>query len=184
MTEQPAHVGGAPRRFRPLRLFLMVVCLGLVAMWVLIFYRSWTGGYAYGDEIPDRSWVAQAEAVCTAARPAIDALPTAQSFAGMSPADRAPSVAQATVLLEAMVTDLRALPTPPDARSQELTGFWLGSWDVYLEDRRLHHGFMAANQDARFTETQTDTGVPNTLRMDDFAEKNGMPTCQTLGDLA
>lgn len=164
--------------------FLTVVCVGMLLMWAYIFQQSWSGQYPYADAVPDQAWVASAETLCAAARADLADLPQAREFRDATPADRAPSVAAATDRLAALVVDLRGLPAPADDRSRTLVEQWLASWDIYLGDRRLHTEKLFANDDARFSETPTERGVPTTLRMDEFAFRNGMGSCETPADLA
>lgn len=173
-------VSAGPRRGRAVRWLLVAICVGLAGMWAFVFLNPWE----YKNRIPDRGWVEQAEQVCAATGVKLAELPPASSFRGGSPADRAPSVRQANALLRDMVRALRALPEPADPTSRALVSAWLADWDTHLADREAHAAKLAANLDVRFSETATERGVPIAIRMNELARRNGMPSCQVLGDLA
>jgi hypothetical protein len=163
---------------------VVVVVSALAAMWVYAFFIADTSP---ADRLHDRAWAAQAQATCQPVAAQIAALPPARQFADIVPKSaallqRAPVVDRATDLLAQMVGQLRRT-APSDHDDQDLVTAWLADYDSYLASRRAHTATWRAGQDPRFAVVEVD-GQPIDGRMNDFADNNGMPSCETPGDLA
>lgn len=145
---------------------------------VVLFAAFWIGAtiWFFGDENPDRledrEWVADAEALCAKARDALDRLPAARDAVDL--ADRADQIEASTAVLADMTADLAA--SAPEGEDGELVGLWLGSWKVYLNDRRAHAEALRAGEDRQFrVSVERSEGVDALL--DAFADRNRMPSC-------
>ena len=114
------------------------------------------------------------------------ALPSASSFKDVQPKSealrqRAAVIDQATALLTRQISDVRATePNGADARKG--VALWLADWDGYLQSRREQADRMRAGVDAPFS-VQEQGGAPVTLRMDEFAQTNAMPSCIVPDDI-
>lgn len=147
---------------------------------VVLFAAFWIGAtiWFFGDENPDRlqdrDWVADAEVRCAEFRDALDRLPQARNAVDM--VDRANQIDASTEVLATMTADLAA--SAPGGEDGELVDLWLGSWEVYLGDRRAHADALRAGEDRQFRVTvdpERNEGVDALL--DAFADRNRMPSC-------
>ncbi|WP_419917842.1 hypothetical protein [Candidatus Poriferisocius sp.] len=147
---------------------------------VALFAAFWIGAtiWYFGDENPDRledrEWVAGAEALCAQVRDQLERLPAARDAVDL--ADRADQIEASTAVLAGMTANLAA--ATPEGDDGELLGLWLGSWDVYLDDRRAHAEALRAGDDLQFrvsVDPERNEGVDALL--DAFADRNQMPSC-------
>lgn len=150
------------------------------AVIILLFAVFWIGAtvWFFGDENPDRlqdrEWVADAEDRCAKAREELDRLPQARNAVDM--ADRADQIEASTAVLAVMTAELRA--NAPGGDDGELVGLWLGSWDVYLQDRLAHAAALRAGEDRQFRVTvDPERGDGVDALLDAFADRNRMPSC-------
>jgi hypothetical protein len=161
----------------------VVIAVSMVAMWVWVFGYHLTGTFI-GDvpgRLDDRSWSDGAELICADAQAQLDELPPAHQ--ARSSAERADSVVAATVILEGMVRRLEA--SAPGGADGERVQEWVTDWETYLGDRTDYAGRIRQDPDARFYVTQSDRDNRQvTEAVDRFANVNGMPDCETPGDLA
>lgn len=162
---------------------VIVVVLGLTAMWVYAFSLT---GQDNPDVFPDRAWAANAESVCATYTARVDALPPARSFKDIQPRSealrqRADVGTEATDLLREMVAEL-AGREPADEKSRTGVNLWLQDWGRYLADRDRHVAGWRAGNDEPFSETAVSgedvgKGVPVSIRIDAFAKANRMASC-------
>jgi hypothetical protein len=157
--------------------------LALVLMWTYILFFADTTN---PNRIPDRTWAAQAQAVCKGYTDQIAELPDASTFAKIKPKSeairqRAVVGQQATDLVVRMVADLRALPVA-DTVSRAAVARWLADYETSIGDRQRQLAKWAAGEDPQFAET-ADHGHPLSVGMDDFSAANGMPACAVPQDM-
>lgn len=152
--------------------------IGIAA--IVLFAVFWIGAtiWFFGDENPDRledrEWVADAEALCAEARGELDRLPQARDAAHMD--DRADQIEASTAVLATMTADLAA--SAPDGEDGELVALWLGSWELYLNDRLAHADALRAGEDRQFRVTvDPERGDGVDALLDAFADRNRMPSC-------
>jgi hypothetical protein len=162
---------------------MAVVVLALAAMWIYAWFFAPRGQI---DRFADPAWQARAEQLCAATRKQVQALPPAASFKDVQPksealSQRAAVIDQATTLLAAQVAALRA-DEPADANGRNGVALWLDDWDGYLQSRRDQAERMRAGEDAPFR-VHEQGGAPVTLRMDEFANTNAMPSCVVPDDI-
>ena len=185
-TDQPTSTATvvAPRRFPWARVAILTVVALLGAMWVYALFYAPTGS---PEKVDDAGWARHAEALCAKGRVAIDALPAARTFKDVKPVSealrqRADVAEEATNVLADRVASLRALPLA-DPGSVKLVGTWLDDYDNYVGDRRAQVASWRKGQNPMFAETATDNGAPGSLRMDEFARVNAMPSCKVPQDI-
>ena len=187
--EHESPFGGDPRegparrrRLRPgvvLAVVSAVVVLGMWA-WVLAYHL----GGSWRDDTPGRlsntTFPTLAEPICAQAVADFAALPPAWSTD--TPLERADVVDATVLLLGAMVSDLRALPTGGEDAA---VGEWLADWEQFIADRADYAGRLRTDPDARFYVTQSERDQRQiTLAIDRFATTNRMPSCVTPSDLS
>ena len=177
-TPPPRPPDADDRRITPGRIAATVVVIALVAMGVYAF-----SGMAKKDPpdlLDDDAFSVAAEPVCAATRDQLAELPPAQDAA--SPEDRAVTVAQANVLLGAMVDDLEAIAPDGGDRDERITGLWLEDWRTHLADREQYVSDLEAGstEPASFT---ARGGRSITATIDNFAKVNDMASCTTPLDL-
>ena len=147
---------------------------------VVLFAVFWIGAtiWFFGDENPDRledrDWVADAEARCAEARDELEQLPQARDAVDL--ADRADQIEAATAVLADMTADLAA--SAPGGDDGDLVALWLGSWDVYLDNRLAHADALRAGEDRQFrVSVDPERGEGVDALLDAFADRNRMPSC-------
>lgn len=152
--------------------------IGIAA--IVLFAVFWIGAtvWFFGNENPDRledrEWVADAEARCAQTRDELDRLPQARDAADM--ADRAKQIEASTAVLAVMAADLAA--SAPEGGDGELVALWLGSWEVYLDDRLAHAAALRAGEDRQFrVSVDPERGDGVDALLDAFADRNRMPSC-------
>lgn len=176
----------APRRtlgFKLAAAAIGVVVLAIGAMWIYAWFFAPVG---YIDRFKDPAWQARAEDICAATRQQVLALPSAASFKDIEPksealTQRAAVIDRATVLLERQIAGLRA-DEPSDATARKGVDLWLADWDGYLQSRREQADRLRAGRDDPFS-VKEQGGAPVTLRMDEFAQTNDMPSCIVPDDI-
>lgn len=173
---------GEPMSFgrRTSRILAVGVMVCIAALWV---YTLWgpTKKTAPGV-LAEPSWAVAAQATCTRAAAAIDALPPAYS-APDAPA-RAEVIAEANTALRTMLGELEAsAPAAELSNDGRMINEWLVDWRTYLSDRDKYVDALEADPDARFYVTEKVKGQQITKPIDFFATYNDMPNCVTPGDL-
>ncbi|HCV35677.1 MAG TPA: hypothetical protein DF783_02040 [Acidimicrobiaceae bacterium] len=165
-------------RLTPGRVFLGLLVLAMASMWFYAFFLARSGN---PDRLDDGFWAEAAEARCVEMLEDIAAIAPASSVT--NPASRAADLDEATVVLSAMVTDLRALE-PGTHEDAFLIGNWLADWDTYLSDRRVHAERLRTEGDVRPLMSTLPGGAGSIQeRMNGFARVNDMDSCLDPGDL-
>jgi hypothetical protein len=170
----------ASRRRVGVRIVLVIVVLGIAAMWVYVLF---IGKAQSPNKLADETWAQRAEAVCAATAAQVAALPPARAFRDVTPKSealrqRAVVGQQATDLLRTQLDQLRALPAPAGRYDERLLEAWFADWESYLGDRQAHIADWRAGEDQPFAEGVAAGGGPITDRMDSLAQVNGMPSCE------
>ena len=168
---------------KPHALLSRVAALTLILALIVFWYWAFVLYEAPGnpDRLQDRSWVAAAEQRCSRMVAAVDELPAAAK--SLSPAHRADVLDEATQLVDRLVADLRVGPGGTDDELV-LVGGWLGDWDIYLSDRRVHAERLRTEGDVRPYLTALPSGAGSHVeRMNGFARVNDMESCLDPGDL-
>lgn len=152
--------------------------IGIAA--IVLFAVFWIGAtiWFFGNENPDRlddrEWVADAEVRCAETRDELDRLPQARD--AMDLPDRADQIEASTALLAEMTADLAA--SAPTGDDGDLVALWLGSWEVYLDDRLVHADALRAGEDRQFrVSVDSERGDGVDALLDAFADRNRMPSC-------
>ena len=136
---------GAPRKRNPWVMALLTgVVLVFLAFWIYVFLFADTTS---PNQVPDRTWAKRTAATCAATAEQLAALPSARTFADITPKaealrQRADVGEQATALVVAMVAQIRSQP-PSDAVSQGAVTNWLADYDTYVADRNAHVAKLA-----------------------------------------
>jgi hypothetical protein len=176
-TEDPPERDRGLRRKLVLTL-VAVFTIGSFAMWIYILFVYDPGLLI--DELPDKTFPTEAEEVCADAIAEIEQLPEAQTAADN--VERAAVVTEANGYLTAMVDELRLIAPVEPPESAEAVNEWLDDWQVHLEDRSDYALRLAADPEARFTETpKAEKQISRAI--DSFAEVNSMVSCSTPGDV-
>ena len=174
---------GPPERDRSLRRKLVltlvaVFTIGSFAMWIYILFIYDPGLLI--DELPDKAFPTAAEEVCAGAVTRVEGLPEAQT--ATDNVDRAAVVAEANGYLTDMVEELRGLAPTQPPESAEAVNEWLDDWEIHLQDRDEYAQRLAADPEARFTESpKAEKQISRAI--DSFAQVNSMASCSTPGDV-
>lgn len=159
------------------RVALVVTIVAVAGMWVYIY--SGAADTTPPDTLEDRAFARRAEAICSAARERIDALPPAED--APDAAARADVVDEANDDLRAMVADLREA-APSAGEDGRIVGLWLDDWETYIGDRQDWADTLRRDPKAQFFET--DRGGEQISRaIDNLAAVNDMASCATTGDV-
>jgi len=173
MTAPMDAGAGLARRVRWYHVVLVVVLLGIAAMWIYgLFFAPTTNP----NRLADRAWAARNDALCAGAEQRLGALPPARS--STTPRERADVLDQANLIVAGLVDALGANTVSGSSRDQHLVGLWLADWGTYLGDRRDYATILHQGLDRPFAVTLKD-GAPITERLDGFADANSMLKCET-----
>jgi hypothetical protein len=186
ITGTPAEAGTsggdeAPgRRWTPTRLVLVVVVLGLVAMWGYVLYLAFGPGRQPPiDRLDDPAFAESAEERCAAAVADVAELPVAS--ASRDAEARAEVLDRANATFAAMLDDLDGMTTLAPAGDQRRRATeWLADWRTYLGDREAYSEALHTDPDARLLVSEKPgEGQQITGWIDEFAKANRMPSCAT-----
>ncbi len=156
-----------------------VFVIGCVAFWIFAFSPLARNLFQAPDGLQDDIYAERIERRCATARAALDDLPSVRS--ATSPEDRAVNLIDANTVLDEMVTEIAVFDSTV-AADQDLIRKWLADWQVYLDDRTAHVERLANGDDERFLNSESD-GVFIAERMNGFARRNDLDSCETPGDL-
>lgn len=174
----PSDDPNAPFRHKRWAVIAGIAAFSVMAIyWALIFTGQF--GTDHPDELDDRAWVAEAEAICHPVAEAIGDLPNASEM--KSAGQRADLVDRGTRLLEPMVEAL-AVDIPATGDDHTIVTGWLADWDSYLDDRREFANALRSDPGAKPLLTQTHGGW-NTDAIDTMANANKMYSCATPKDM-
>ena len=147
----------------------------------------WIGAIAWGavaDPHPagwleNRTFPKAAEPICKKALSDLDAFPPAHE--SKTPKDRAAVIRATTARLERMLDDLRA--EVPAGRDAKWINLWIDDWGMHISDR-LDFARRLETKGAKeeFFESEK-AGAQISKSLDNFAEINEMPSCDTPGDV-
>jgi hypothetical protein len=162
---------------------LVVVCLGIAAMWV---YGLWFANRHAAYRVDDPEWRRAAEEVCARAEERRLALFDTEDGYIAHPTDaqmieRADVVDRATDILDQSLAELRAIPVASE-RDRRLVAEYAGFYDVLLADRRAYTAQLRSLELAPYRESLI-AGGPVTNVILDFTTVNEIPSCQPPGEL-
>ena len=173
----PAPSGPEGWHWNAGRIAGLTIAVAITGFWIWAFSPLPDRGNP--DRMTDRAFPAAAEVVCAEARSMIDALPaanTAEDFTG-----RADLVDRGTVVIRAMIVDLRALEVD-NAEERGWVDAWLDDYDTYADDRDSFAARLRSGDDSAPTFTVRGVeGVPTLVT--GFAKVNEMPSCEAPGDV-
>lgn len=167
---------------RLLRAFLVVVCVGIAAMWVYAF------GFASKESvnrIGDEKWQQYAESRCAVAKKERIELADMRKVNEAGPEalrERAAIVDKATDTLQRAIDDIAAQPVA-DAKGQAIVPLWLADYRTYIADRRSYAEDLREGINDPFAETKVD-GIPLSEKISTFAADNLMKSCGAPIDLS
>ncbi len=161
------------RGFTPGRVLAIVVVVGLVIFWFLIF-AGWFDKQN-PDYLHDRAFVSRTARRCADARRSINQLPPASDSPNATA--RAGVVDQATDRLTAMV-DAIAADRPDDAGDARIVRDWVTDWRVLLRDRRDYAARLRTDPQAKYlVDEKPKANDPYDTVIKNFADINDMPDC-------
>lgn len=163
-------------RTRVLAAGFIAVC---AAFWIFAFSPFARDIFSAPDEIEDDSYAESIQTICGRSQSEIASLPLAQTEESLT--SRAATITSATDELEGMVDNLRTL-AGGNVEDRELVDRWLDDWDIYIQDRRTHVERLGDEGDVRFLNSEVN-GIFISERMDGFARRNDLETCETPGDI-
>jgi hypothetical protein len=161
---------------------LLIVCLGIAAMWVYAF------GFASKESvnrIGDTAWQQYAESRCAVAKKERIALADMRKVNEVGPEalrERATIVDKATDTLERVVDDISAQPIA-DEKGRAIVPLWLADYRTYIADRRSYADDLRAGINEPFAETKVE-GIPISEKISTFAADNLMKSCGAPIDLS
>lgn len=164
-------------RWTPGRIAGIALTIGLAGFWIWAFSPLPERGNP--DRMSDRSFPVAAEAVCSDARAAIDALAPATSVESLE--ERAALVDEGTTALREMIVALGTL----EVDNTEEAGWvaaWLEDYGVYTDDRDRFAAALRTGDDGAPAFTVRGVEGVQTLIFG-FAKVNEMDTCATPGDV-
>ncbi|MFM7744545.1 MAG: hypothetical protein ACKO8T_02635 [Actinomycetota bacterium] len=162
--------------------FLIVVCVGIAAMWVYAF------GFASKESvnrIGDPQWQQYAESRCASAKEERIALADMRKVNEVGPEalrERALIVDKATDTLQRAIDDISAQPIA-DAKGRAIVPLWLADYRTYIADRRSYADDLRAGINEPFAETKVE-GIPISEKISTFAADNLMKSCGAPIDLS
>ena len=161
---------------------LVVVCLGIAAMWIYGFFFASKESI---NRIGDRSWQQFAESRCAEAELERLELADLRRVNDVGPAaltERATIVDKATDTLERAIDDIadRAIA---DDKGRAIVPLWLRDYRTYIQDRREYADDLRAGVNDPFAETKVD-GIPISEKLSTFAADNLMKSCAAPIDLS
>ena len=160
------------------RIAVLVLVLGLIAMWVFALWFP----HDVPGRLADPAFPNAAQPICQATMDRINALP--KSIETPEASARADVVDRGTVEIERMVTELRSV-LPAAQPERDIASRWIDDYATYASDRRDYTRQLRTDPTTRFAVTQSDRDNKQiTYAIDHFAQVNPMPACVTPGDVA
>jgi hypothetical protein len=185
--DAPAPPGGAPtddsdeRPSARRRILLGAGLLFVVAtfgVWIYALFIYDPGQLV--DELEDRTFPTEAEAICAEARTRIDALPLAQETD--DPVERAEVIDEANVALREMTARLAEIVPQGQGRITVGIGEWVDDWNTFIGDRQEYADALREDPSARFAESlKANRQISRAI--DAFAQVNKMESCTVPGDV-
>lgn len=175
--------GSLGRRRSPLRLLVVVICFTLVVMWVYaLFFASKDAAY----RVSDAEWRSAAEEICSGYRQQRLALADTSDGFIIDPTPeqmltRADIVDEATLLLEAALDEVVALPLTSD-RDRSLVADYERYYRLVIADRRVYSARLRELDLRPYGETLVDNGPVSNVLID-FSTVNQMQSCAPPTDL-
>jgi hypothetical protein len=165
-------------RWRPTRLLIIAVVVGLVSMWGYVVYLAFgPGRQPSPDRIDDPAFAEAAEDRCAEAVDRVDELPPAQDTT--DPRERAAVLDEANSVFADMLDDLDAMVTlVPAGDDRTAATEWLADWRVFLHDREDFADRLRTDPDARMLVSEKEGQARHiTEWIDEYALANHMSSC-------
>lgn len=165
------------RRFGWGTLGVLVVVLGLGAMWAYAFF----GTPPAPGRIEGSTFPTEAERICAAAKADLERVP--RSITVKTSAERAALVDQGTDVLDRMLDQLAAA-APTQEPGATIAREWIQDWRTYDANRRDYAQRLRTDPNARFYVSQsTRDSAQITAAVDRLARVNGMEACKVPDDV-
>lgn len=161
---------------------LIVVCIGIAAMWV---YALFFASKEAVNKIGDREWQEFAERACARAEQERQQLADLRRVDSAGPdalSERADIVDKATDTIERAIEAIAGRPVT-DAKGRALVPLWMTDYRTYIEDRRAYAKDLRKGINRPFAETQVE-GIPISEKLSTFAADNLMHSCVAPVDLS
>jgi hypothetical protein len=171
------------RRWSPLKLIVVAICLLLTVMWVYaLFFASKDAAY----QVSDAEWRRQAAEICSRYEQQRRQLADVDAGYISSPTpeqmlQRADLVEQATDLLEASLGEVLALPLESE-RDRSLVADYERYYRIVLADRQVYIDRLRAFDMRPYGETRIGNGPVSNVLID-FVTVNQMKACAPPSDL-
>jgi hypothetical protein len=140
------------------------------------------------DRLTTRSFAVSAEAICSPAQVAINALPPGNT--ATTAQERARQIEVGTAITSDMVDALKAAAAGiTDVDDNRIIDLWFEDWDAYIDDRQAYVAKLDAatedtpNRELVFTLQARASGGVYTRRIDGFGNANDMVSCNVPGDI-
>jgi hypothetical protein len=169
---------GSTGPWRPTRILILVVVVGLVSMWGYVVYLAfWQGRQPPIDRIDDPAFAEAAEDRCAEAVDRVTELPAAQETT--EPAERAAVLDEANATFAVMLDELDEMVSLVPAGDQRGNATeWLADWRIFLADREDFADRLRTDAGARMLVSEkAGEGRHVTEWIDEFAKANRMPSC-------
>lgn len=172
-----------PRRWRPGRIAVVTVVLGLVGLWIYVIYLAvGPGRQPPIDRLSDPTFAQAAEPRCAEALAAVEELPLASE--SPTATERADVLDRANRIWADAIDDIEGMvPLVRDPDERDRTEQWLADFRTFLGDRREFARALRSDPGARLLVSEKPgTGRHITGWIDEFALANRMPSCATPPD--
>jgi hypothetical protein len=181
LEQQPTPVEGDPgdggrSGWTIGRVAAVVVSLGLLIMWIVVFAVA--PSYHPPGWLEDRTFPKAAEKVCASYTARLEAVPLAST--ARTSDERADLVDRITELLSQRRDALEAVV--PDTRDAVHIRAWLSDWKLHLADRDSYARHLRSDPGAEFLETTKESSQISEV-LDKFADDNNMASCETFSDV-
>jgi hypothetical protein len=158
------------------RIAAAVAIAGFVVFWVYVFAVA--DAYHPAGYLTDRTFPKAAEPVCAASMRELNALPPAHSA---KTADvRADTIDRADAILRDMQRRLRAVV--PHTKDAKYIDQWVDDWSIFISDRDEYATNLRKDPSSEYLVTQK-YGSQISESLDNYADVNTMPSCETPGDV-
>jgi hypothetical protein len=164
------------RRWTWPRITAAIVVAGLIVFWVYIFAAA--DDYHPAGYLTDRTFPKAAEPVCAASMRRLDALPPAHS--AKNALVRADTVDRADDILRDMQRRLHAVV--PNTKDAKYIDQWIDDWSIFISDRDKYAANLRTDPSSEYLVTQK-YGSQISESLDNYADVNTMPSCDTPNDV-
>lgn len=150
----------------------------MVIFWIWIF--SGAPKRDNPDYLQDRAYAEALEAQCQGLRDRLDELPNAAKVT--SQAERADVLDDANVLVGEFIDDVEA-SAPTSGNAAITMKGWIADWRIYLGDREDFAKRLRTEENAQLLLSRSKLGDSADKTIQVFTQVNGIPACETPGDV-